>query len=157
MDNKAVVKRLMDRILLADGLDPVLPLLADDLSFKVAVPGSMPICFGDGKQGIVDYFQALGGIVTFWQVDYLAQGEQVIAVGRERFTMEDTRLTADSEFALVFDVRDGLISRVLVVEDLTAFLQDGNQLLEVANRLQNPLAATVYRKTRAEEDGLVPA
>src|SRR6476620_6171666 len=102
MENKAVVTRLMDRILLADGLDPVLHLLADDLSFKVAVPGSMPICFGDsGKQGIVDYFQALGGIVTFWQVDYLAQAEQVIAVGRERFTMEDSRLTADSEFALV--------------------------------------------------------
>ena len=151
MDNVALVKRLVDRILLATDLDPVLHLLADDLSFKVAIPGAMPICFADsGKQGMVDYFKALGGIVTFWRVEYFGQGEHVIAVGKERFTMGNRDLTADSDFALVFDVRDGLITRLLVVEDLTSFIKDGNQVLELANRLKDPLAPTVYRNTRAE-------
>jgi hypothetical protein len=67
-------------------------------------------------------------------VEYLAQRDQVIAVGRERFTMEHTRISADSDFALVFDVHNGLITRLLVVED----------------RLQDPLAPTVYRDSRAE-------
>lgn len=150
MDNVALVKTLVDRILLADDLDPVLHLLADDLSFKVAVPGAMPICFGNsGKQGVADYFQALGGIVTFWRVEYIAEGEHVIAVGKEHFTMGNSALTADSDFALVFDVRDGMITRLLVVEDLTSFIQDGHQVLELANRLQDPLAPTVYEHSRA--------
>ena len=158
MDNTAIVKRLVDRILLAAELDPVLHLLADDLSFKVAIPGAMPICFADsGKQGMVDYFKALGGIVTFWRVEYFAQGEHVIAVGKERFTTRHCALTADSDFALVFDVHDGLITKLLMVEDLTSFIEDGNQVIELANRLQDPLAPTVYRNPRAEPGVLLPA
>jgi hypothetical protein len=158
MDNTAIVKRLVDRILLAAELDPVLHLLADDLSFKVAIPGAMPICFADsGKQGMVDYFKALGGIVTFWRVEYFAQGEHVIAVGKERFTTRDCALTADSDFALVFDVHDGLITKLLVVEDLTSFIEDGNQVLQLAKRLQEPLGPTVYRNSRAEAAFFVPA
>jgi ketosteroid isomerase-like protein len=156
MDNVALVKTLVDRILLAADLDPVLHLLADDLSFKVAIPGAMPICFADsGKQGIVDYFKALGGIVTFWRVEYFAEGEHVIVVGKERFTMRNSALTADSDFALIFDVRNGLITRLLVVEDLTSFIKDGNQVLELANRLQDPLAPTVYRNSRTEDGVMV--
>jgi SnoaL-like protein len=151
MDNVALVKALVDRILLAADLHPVLHLLADDLSFKVAIPGAMPICFADsGKQGMVDYFKALGGIVTFWQVEYFAKGDHVIAVGKERFTTGNSALTADSDFALVFDVQNGLITRFLVLEDLTSFMEDGVQVLELANRLQDPLAPTVYRDSRAE-------
>src|SRR6267143_6167195 len=151
MDNTAIVKRLLDRILLAAELDPVLHLLADDLSFKVAIPGAMPICFADsGKQGVVDYFKALGGIVTFWRVEYFAKGEHVVAVGKERFTTGNSALTADSDFALVFDVHNGLITRFLVVEDLTSFIEDGAPVLELADRLQDPLAPTVYRVSRVE-------
>jgi ketosteroid isomerase-like protein len=140
MDNIAVAKRVVDRILLATDLDPVLHLLDDDLSFEVAPPDVLPICFGDsGKQAMIDYFSALGGIVTFWQVEYFAQRDQVIAVGRERFTMEHTRISADSDFALVFDIHDGLITRLLVVEGL----------------LQDPLAPTVYRGSRAEPVALL--
>jgi ketosteroid isomerase-like protein len=158
MDNVALVKTLMDRILLAAELDPVLHLLADDLSFKVAIPGAMPICFADsGKQGVIDYFKALGGIVTFWQVEYYAKGDHVIAVGKERFTTGNRALTADSDFALVFDVQDGLITRFLVVEDLTSFMEDGVHVLELANRLQDPLAPTVYRNSGAETAVFVPA
>ncbi len=38
MDNIAVAKRVVDRIVLATDLDPVLHLLDDDLSFEVALP-----------------------------------------------------------------------------------------------------------------------
>jgi ketosteroid isomerase-like protein len=158
MDNTAIVKRLVDRILLADDLDPVLHLLADELSFKVAVPGAMPICFADsGKQGMIDYFKALGGIVTFWRLEYFAEGDHVVAVGKERFTIETGDLAADSDFALVFDVHNGRITRLLVVEDLASFLEDGNQLLELAKRLQHTLHPTVYRRPKVEKAALASA
>src|SRR4051812_32901835 len=108
MDNTAIVKRLVDRIVLAADLDPVLHMVAGDLSFKVAIPGAMPICFADsGKQSMIDYFKALGGIVTFWRLEYFAEGNHVVAVGKERFTIETGDLAADSDFALVFDVHNG--------------------------------------------------
>jgi ketosteroid isomerase-like protein len=158
MDNTARVKRLMDRILLADDLDPVLHMVADELSFKVAVPGAMPICFADsGKQGMIDYFKALGGIVTFWRLEYFAEGDHVVAVGKERFTLETGDLAADSDFALVFDVHNGRITRLLVVEDLASFLEDGHQLLELANRLQQTLHPTVYRRPKVENAALASA
>jgi ketosteroid isomerase-like protein len=158
MDNTAIVKRLVDRILLADDLDPVLHLLADELSFKVAVPGAMPICFADwGKQSMIDYFKALGGIVTFWRVEYFADGDHVVAVGKERFTIETGDLAADSDFALVFDVHHGRITRLLVVEDLASFLEDGNQVLELANRLNDRLAPTVFRNLPVEDAALASA
>jgi uncharacterized protein len=158
MDNVALVKTLVDRILLADDLDPVLHLLADDLSFKVAIPDAMPICFADsGKEGMVDYFRSLGGIVTFWRVEYFAEGNHVVAVGKERFSVENSDLTADSDFALVFDVEEGRITRLLVVEDLTSFIKDGRQVLKLANRLKDPLGPTVYRYSPADPAALLPA
>jgi hypothetical protein len=158
MENVAVVKTLVDRILLAADLDPVLHLVAEDLTFKVAIPGAMPICFAEsGKAGMVDYFRALGGIVTFWRVEYFAEGEHVVVVGKESFSMENCELTADSDFALVFDLEDGLITRLLVVEDLTSFIKDGHQVLTLANRLDDPLAPTVYRYTTPDPVALLPA
>jgi hypothetical protein len=156
MDNIAVARRVVDQILLATDLDPVLHLLDDDLSFEVAPPDALPICFGDSaKQAMTDYFTALGGIVTFWEVEYFGQREQVIVVGRECFTMEHTHISADSDFALVFDVHNGLITRLLVVEDLASFIEEGNQVLNLVNRLQDPLAPTVYRNSRAEAVALL--
>jgi ketosteroid isomerase-like protein len=155
MNDIAVVKRVVDGILAQD-LEPVLDLLAEDVVFKVAIPGEMPICFEDaGKQAMTDYFRALGGIVTFWKLEFFAQGEHVVALGNESYIIGNRRVMARSDFALVCDVRDGLITRFLVVEDLWSFLQDGSPLIELEDRLQ---AASGRRQwsTRGEA-ALVPA
>jgi ketosteroid isomerase-like protein len=157
MDNIAVVKSVVDRILAQD-LEPVLDLLTEDVRFKVAIPGEMPICFEDsGKQAVLDYFRALGGIVNFWRVEYFAQGQHLIVLGNEGFTVKDAGITARTDFALVFDVHDGLITRFLVVEDLWSFLQDGARLIELEKRLG---ATSVKRRTwkaRPEAAALIPA
>ena len=57
-----------------------------------------------GKQAVADYFTRLGGLVAFWQIDYTATGEQVIAWGRESFTVEGCGLEGGCEFALVFEL-----------------------------------------------------
>ena len=126
MNDTIELRRAVDRILLGD-LDPMLDLLAEDVEFCVAVGGDEPICLDDsGKQPVVDYFSALGGLVTFWQMDYTARGDQLIAWGKESFTIENCALEGGCEFALVFDVSQDLITRFLVVEDLRSFILAGS-------------------------------
>ena len=157
MDNIAVVKYVVDRIQ-AENIESALDLVAESLVFKVAIPGEMPICFKDsGKQAVVDYFKALGGIVTFWRVEYFARGEHVIAVGRESFTIGNGGISAGSEFALVCDVVDGLITRFLVVEDLPSFLEDGNRLLELGNRIKAKSSRRLCWGPRVEAQTLASA
>ena len=126
MTDTTALRRAVDRMLFGD-LDPVLDLLADDVEFCVAVGGDMPICLdASGTQPVVDYFTALGGLVTFWQLDYTARGDQLIAWGKEHFTIETCGIEGGCEFAMVFDVAEGLITRFLVVEDLPAFIRAGS-------------------------------
>jgi hypothetical protein len=125
MTDTTELRRAVDRMLLGD-LDPMLDLLADDVEFCVAVGGDIPSCLEDsGKQPVVDYFTALGGLVTFWQMDYTARGDQLIAWGKEHFTIKTCEIEAGCEFALVFDTADDLIARLLVVEDLPSFIRSG--------------------------------
>ena len=132
MTDTMALRRAVDRMLLGD-LDPMLDLLADDVAFCVAVGGDMPICLdASGKQPVVDYFTALGGLVTFWQLDYTARGDQLIAWGKEHFTIETCGIEGGCEFAMVFDVADGLITRFLVVEDLPAFIRAGSLDVDTA-------------------------
>jgi ketosteroid isomerase-like protein len=128
MNDTTAVRRAVDR-LLAGALGPMLELLAEDVEFEVASGGDVPGCRKDwGKQPVVDYFTALAGLVAFWQMDYTATGQQVIAWGKERFTVEHTGLEGGCEFALVFDLSEGMISRFLVIEDLPSFIRGGGSL-----------------------------
>ena len=134
MNDTIELRRAVDRILLGD-IDPMLDLLAEDVEFCVAVGGDEPTCLDDsGKQPVVDYFTALGGLVTFWQMDYTTRGDQLIAWGKESFTIEKCGIEGGCEFALVFDVSEGLITRFLVVEDLPSFIRDGGSLGEFSRR-----------------------
>jgi hypothetical protein len=81
---------------------------------------------------VADYFTALGGLVAFWQIDYTASGEQVIAWGKESFTVQGSGLDGGCEFALVFEISEGRITRLSVIEDLVSFIHDGGSLGEAS-------------------------
>jgi ketosteroid isomerase-like protein len=133
-DGITAVRHAVDR-LLAGELDPLLGLLAVDVQLEVADGGEVAeIARESGPQAVADYFGALGGVTAFWQLDYTAAGEQVIAWGKERFTIETCELEAACEFALVFELADGAITRLLVVEDLRAFVRGA-----MANRPDDPM------------------
>ncbi len=130
MDDKSAVRRAVDQLLQGD-VGPMLDVLAEDVEFEVATGGDAPDGGREwGKQPVVEYFSALGGLVAFWQMDYTATGEQVIAWGKETFTVEHCELQGGCEFALVFDLSDGMIARFLVVEDLRSFIRAGGSLGE---------------------------
>ena len=118
MDDMTAVRRAVDRLLGGD-LGPMLDLLAEDVEFEVEEGGDAPERRRAwGRQAVVDHFAALGELVAFWQIDYGAVDGQVIAWGKESFTVEGCGLEGGCEFALVFDLARGRIQRFLVIEDL---------------------------------------
>jgi len=122
-DNLALIRDILERMLPASDLQPLLDHLADDVVFTVAGPeGGVNADGGDGKAAVAEYFGTLGALVTFWRVKYAWSGGRVVVLAEERFTIEPIGLAAQSELALIFDVNEGLITRLLVVEDLPAAL-----------------------------------
>jgi ketosteroid isomerase-like protein len=117
-DNLALVKGILDRMLPSGDLRPLLDGLAEDVVFMVATPDDGPDTYqGAGKAAALDYFANLGDLVAFWRVTYSSSGARVLVRGEESFTLQPSGLEAHGEFALLFDLRDGLITRLLVVED----------------------------------------
>ena len=107
--------------LVSGALAPLIELLANEVEFEVASGGDAPGCRKhSGRQAVADYFDALGDLPAFWRMDeYSAIDGRVIAWGDESFTLEGCELEGATEFALVFDLRHGRVTRLLVIEDLS--------------------------------------
>src|SRR3954471_19294623 len=159
MDVMTEVRRAVDRILTGE-LEPLLDLLHEDVVFQVY--GGCEPAEGDesrfcleqsGKQAVTDYFTVFCGLVAFWQMDYSARGGQLIAWGSESFTIERCGLEGGTEFALVFDLSGGKITRLLVAEDLPSFIREGG-----ASRLADslPLEVEMHPIPRWDESGEFP-
>jgi ketosteroid isomerase-like protein len=132
MNDMTAVRRAVER-LLAGALGPMLDLLAEDVEFEVASGGDLPSCrMASGRQPVVEYFAALGGLTAFWQMDYTAMGRQLIARGNESFTVEHCELEGGCELALVFDLAEGKITRLLVIEDLASFVRGGDSPIDAS-------------------------
>jgi hypothetical protein len=63
---------------------------------------------------------------------YTAVGGGGSAWGRESFTVEHCGLEGGCEFALVFALSQGKITRLLMIEDLPSFVRDGGVLVEAS-------------------------
>lgn len=136
MDDMSAVRRAVDQLLEGD-LGPMLDLLAEDVEFEMATGGDAPDCKEEsGRQAVADYFTALGGLVAFWQMDYTASGEQVIAWGKESFTVEHCEVRGGCDFALVFELAEGMVTRFVVIEDLPWFIRRGGSLEAKSCRLE---------------------
>ena len=147
MDDMTAVRRAVDRLLGGD-LEPMLGLLAEDVEFEVAGGGDSAEDRKDsGKQAVAEHFSALGELVAFWQIDYGAVDGQVIAWGKESFTVEGCGLEGGCEFALVFDLSRGRIARFRVIEDLPSFYRRGGTLVETSSSAGYSREATWVEST----------
>ena len=116
--NLALVNEILSRMLPSGDVRPLLNALADDVVFTVAASDTDPdVHRGTGKAAVLDYFLALGDLVAFWRVRGTWSGARVVVLLEESFTLQPGGLSARSDLALLFDVSDGTITRLCVVED----------------------------------------
>jgi ketosteroid isomerase-like protein len=106
---------------------PLLDLLAEDAVYKLSLPEGTPLS-GEfrGRRAIADYFDLVEELLEVREVhtrDFVGNGKQVIVLGDERFVVRKTGKECHSEFAFVLDFREGEIVRVLVIEDLSGFVE----------------------------------
>jgi hypothetical protein len=81
----------------------------------VAAPDSGPD-EATSKAAVLDYFEPLGDLITFWRARYSWRGARVVVLAEESFTIQPAGLAVRSELELIFDLRDGLITRLSIVE-----------------------------------------
>jgi len=87
---------------------------------------------GNGRDAVVSYFSALGDIVSFWRVTCYGEGERVVALGSERFTIPRYGVTLAGEFALLLHICGDRITRVLIIEDLSRSSELREAVMETA-------------------------
>jgi ketosteroid isomerase-like protein len=124
MDNIALVRKVLE----SEDWPLLIDHLADDVVLKATIPDGTPIS-GEfrGKQAVVEHFQRLGSLLEFRQEQpqqYFGDGDRVVVIGKESVDVKESGVTVHgSEYADVFDFRDGLITRFLIIQDLSAVLE----------------------------------
>ena len=131
MTNVALIQRILDHAFATLDFSGLAAHLADDVVLEVTPPGEAEAIEACGRDAVVDYFTSLGDIVSFWRVRCYGDGERVVAVGAERFTIP-RGVTLGGEFALLLHVCGDRITRFFIIEDLArapelgaAALQEG--------------------------------
>jgi ketosteroid isomerase-like protein len=91
----------------------------------VTIPEGTPIS-GElrGKQAVAEHFRQLPDLLEFRQeapMQFFGNDERVVVVGRESVEVKESgRTISGSDYADVLDFREGMITRFLVIQDLTA-------------------------------------
>lgn len=125
-ENTALVKKVMDEVLRGD-IAPLLAALSDDATIKAVIPDGTPIS-GDGfrgRDGVVRYFQTLGGVMEILgveDIEYVGSGDKVVVLGRERARVARTGAMLDCDTATVFTLRDGKIARIVALADMSTIV-----------------------------------
>jgi ketosteroid isomerase-like protein len=118
MTNATFIQRLFDDAFATLDFRELAAHLAEDVVFEVTPPGEADVVEAGGPDAVVDYFTALGDIVSFWKVRCYGEGERVVAVGAERFTIP-RGVTLGGEFAMLLHVCGDRITRFFIIEDLS--------------------------------------
>ena len=120
MNNAAFIQRLLDDAFSRLDFRTLAAHLDDDVVLEVTPPEEGEVVEARGRDAVVDYFTSLGDIVSFWQVRCYGEGERVVAVGAERFTIPRYGVTLGGEFALLLHVCGERITRFFIIEDLAS-------------------------------------
>jgi hypothetical protein len=120
MNNAAFIQRMFDDAFATLDFRPLAAHLDEDVVFEVTPPGGEgDVVETRGRDAVVEYFTSLGDIVSFWRVRCYGDGERIVALGAERFTLPRYGVTLGGEFALLLHVCGDRITRFLIIEDLS--------------------------------------
>jgi ethanolamine utilization protein EutQ len=91
-----------------------------------------------GKQAVIGYFSNAASTLEFdifvRPLEYFGDGKRVVQVGGETFTVKDTGATHEADWAWIFDVEDGRITRILAIQDLSGVADEVTEALDKARK-----------------------
>jgi ethanolamine utilization protein EutQ len=106
--------------------------LADDVVFE------LPVGELRGRRAVIDYFTSAAATMEFHPfekpLEYFGDGDRVVVVGDELFKVKRTGVTHQAEWAWVYDVPDGQITRIVAIEDLSGI---ADEIREVVAKAQS--------------------
>jgi ethanolamine utilization protein EutQ len=114
----AMMKRIWDPLERGQSSDyqPFFDALADDVVLE------LPIGVARGKRAVIGYFVHAAETLEFRPferpIEYYGDGNRVVTISTETFTVNASGATHRAEWAWVFDIEDGLITRIRVMQDL---------------------------------------
>jgi ketosteroid isomerase-like protein len=125
-ENKRVVQSIFEAFGRGD-VPGVLSHLSEDVTWKAPGPEVIPY-FGDrrGHEGATEFFVQLGTTVDFEHFEpgaFVAEGERVVVLGRERGRVKRTGKTFDNEWALVFLFDGGKVTGFQCYENTAAIAE----------------------------------
>jgi ketosteroid isomerase-like protein len=106
-------------------IETVLKALTDDVRWWVAgSPNSLPYAGTyTGREQVTQFFKVLGETVefeTFEPQEYLAQGEKVVASGRDRRRTKSNNNVFENQWAMIFTLRQGKVTAFRAYDDTEA-------------------------------------
>jgi ketosteroid isomerase-like protein len=125
-DNKRVVSTVFEKFGRGD-VPGLLEMITEDAEW--AAPGPETVSyFGErrGPDGALEFFKNLSTDVEFESFepgDFIAEGDRVVALGRERGRVRSTGKVFDNAWALVFTVRDGKVAGLRIYENTAAIAE----------------------------------
>lgn len=125
-ENIRVVKAVMDE-LMRGNLEPLLGAITEDAQIKAVIPPGTPIS-GDfrGREGFLRYLTALSEVMEIIEVqthDITASEGHVVMVGYERARVKRTGKMLECDVATVFALKDGKITKMLALADMSAIVE----------------------------------
>ncbi|HEY0173418.1 MAG TPA: nuclear transport factor 2 family protein [Pyrinomonadaceae bacterium] len=125
-ENKRVVQSIFEAFGRGD-IPGVLTHLSEDVTWKAPGPEVVSY-FGDrrGHAGATEFFVQLGTNVDFEYFEpgvFVAEGDRVVALGRERGKVKATGKTFDNEWALVFTFAGGKVTDFRIYENTAAIAE----------------------------------
>lgn len=123
MDNLAIAKSIMR----PDGVASLADHLADEVVLILTIPDRPPRAGHlHGKEAVVEHFAGMDELGDFdafaGPLDFLANeaGDRVAVVGEMRYRLARSGAEGSGPYTLVMDFRDGQITRILDLMDLSA-------------------------------------
>jgi uncharacterized protein len=93
----------------------VLDRLSDEIEWRIAAPSELPYTgIHRGREEVAKFFQSFGQAAEFEEFEpreYLAKGDKVVVLGHERQRIKASGRVVETDWAMVFALRDGRITR----------------------------------------------
>jgi ketosteroid isomerase-like protein len=128
--NMRVVEGMFSSLERGD-IQGVLDRLSDDIEWRIAAPSELPYAgIHRGRDEVAKFFRTFGETAEFEVFEpgeYLAKGNKVVVLGHERQRIKASGTVVETDWAMVFSLRDGRITRFRNYVDSYAVTSRGGE------------------------------